>query len=362
MVNYISRSSLEISIYIILFCVVLSTFIVMIMLYQIFCGKINQKRKNKMQRFNKLILCICIMASTLCQWCDFIRHLICYVYHKDIYYYPLNNIMCISDLFYYIAAISFYIIAVSRLQISFRDTTYAMNTCTLSFFYSLICISFGLSIYYVIFVSLQPPESVENGKKQKTFFDKYETIPIFMIMCNDAMINIGLLFLFVKKLRDVLSDKLMGKIEDKNSMNDNNDNKVSIDGLDQNLLTLISRHTLLFGTAIITNQIWFLGLLFQNGIISNKLTFDIYVSPFCFRSLENMANCIVLFLGLRKNNYCYLLICGCCHKRIEKCFKHNVNELIHSHKRGLLVSSSLPYNDNVYHSRLQPEELDNTLS
>ena len=81
---------------------------------------------------------LCVSVSTLCEWADLIRHIICYSSHRDLYFYPINNIMGCADLLYYIGSILFYIIAMLRLQISFHGTRYAIPCTVIGIFYSLI--------------------------------------------------------------------------------------------------------------------------------------------------------------------------------------------------------------------------------
>eukprot|EP01084_Bolivina_argentea_P299612 516463_1 len=111
--------------------------------------------KKRMDIISKMIICCCIV-STICNFSDLFRHLICYILNVDMYIYPLNNIMGYADLLYYIGTILFYLIALGRIQLSFVHTKYSINNYILIFLYTLIASVFILSIYYVIIVFITP--------------------------------------------------------------------------------------------------------------------------------------------------------------------------------------------------------------
>ena len=79
------------------------------------------------------------------------------------------------------------------------------------------------------------------------------------------------------------------------------------------MIELITIYTVIFGIAILTNQL-FLGSLFT-GLYFEVLQPYTYL----FRSVENMANIIVLFLSVKINHHYYHRICGSCHKGIKIC-------------------------------------------
>eukprot|EP01084_Bolivina_argentea_P271708 462406_1 len=252
----------------------------------------------------RIIIVFCAVFSTLCIWCDLARHCICIIYHKDLYYYPLNNIMGVSDLFYYLAATFFYLVAIIRLQISFLGSKYAIHKSILFILYSLITITFFGSIYYSIIVFLTP-------KGNTTFWDYYDKIPMIVIGGIDFVLNTSLLILFIIKLNQLLATTLLHC--DARKLNHP---QSKIYTLTSNLLIVMTRHSILFSFSIVVNQMWYIIVLIQ---MSYQI--ELHFTTFCFRALENLSNCIVLLLSFNRNLSSYMYICGCCHKSIQKCFE-----------------------------------------
>ena len=122
-------------------CTLICSILLIILSWQLFKSKDERSRGHRRRGINilsKILVFSCVLISTLCAWSDLIRHIICYIQNKDLYYYPLNNIMCFADFLYYLGNVLFYIIAISRLQISFHGSQYAIHCPILSFFYTLI--------------------------------------------------------------------------------------------------------------------------------------------------------------------------------------------------------------------------------
>ena len=134
-----SRQDVLNSIAVIVVFTVISTVLFLILSFQLFCGR--RQKRTKSTRINvvtKLLVFLCVTVSTVCEWADLSRHIICYVEDRNLYFYPMNNIMGSADLLYYLGAIIFYSIAISRLQISFHGSQYAIPCVTVSFFYTLM--------------------------------------------------------------------------------------------------------------------------------------------------------------------------------------------------------------------------------
>ena len=293
-------------------CLVITVVITIRLLYQM-C--VQKPASN--QRMAYTLIKVCIIASTLCVVCDDIRWSICAIMDKSEVFYPMNQIMSFADLFYYIGALSFYTIAIYRLYISFLDTIYSINPCIIRFFIvSLIIQALGAT-YYCIIVALQPKED------KNAFFLKYNSISSITLMSNDFILNLSLLLLFISKLKESLTDTLVSSsIQEIGS---------SMDTVSQNMVDLITRHSLLFGLAIITNQL-FLGsqmIVFSNiGFTKFKYHFIIFIC----RSIENTANCVVLFLGLKPNRKLYFNICGKCHLLLAGCFMKSTQKRVESRR------------------------------
>eukprot|EP01084_Bolivina_argentea_P130935 231144_1 len=151
-----------------------------ILIFQLFCDKKNKQINYKAQSniIPKLLIFLCVIVSTICEYADLTRHLICYVEHKDLYYYPLNNIMFFADFLYYLGSILFYIIAISKLQISFHGSQYSISCIIMSFFYILIGCALILAGYYSIVVYISPNN---NNNSNNDYWAKHDTIPMISI-------------------------------------------------------------------------------------------------------------------------------------------------------------------------------------
>eukprot|EP01084_Bolivina_argentea_P270227 459441_1 len=274
---------------------------------------------DKIPTISTILIIFCVICSTLCEMADLSRHIICYILNKDLYFYPLNNIYGGADLLYYLGAISFYLIAVFRLQIHFHGTNYAMKYWVLSFFYILIAISFLLSIFYVTIVFMIPAnDTASSNAYNYTFYVKWDTIPLIVMAIIDFVLNSSLLIAFVIKLKQLLTATL----SEQDIYNLKIDKYCYLYNPSAKVLLIITRHSILFGLTIITNQLFYTELLIRMYIIPT--TYDIHFSNFCFRALENTLNCIALFLSLQSNLGTYASLCGCCHMAIQNCFLRNI--------------------------------------
>eukprot|EP01084_Bolivina_argentea_P271709 462407_1 len=317
----LQNSNLLASIIFISIFTTLCTVLSLILTYQLFGCKQNQKFNAR--RTSKMLIFLCILVSTVCQWGDLSRHIICYIQTKGLFYYPLNNIMCFADFFYYLGSVLFYIIAIYRLQVSFQSSQYSISPFIVSFVYTLIGCVFILAIYYSVIVFLTPND-VDNEYNE--FWIKHDIIPMIIIGAIDFILNTSLLILFITKLKQILHTRLSRfNYNLYNLMDDKNTDIQS-----QDVIKLIIRHSLLFGLAIITNQIWYIAVVTRRkkGL-----------SDFCFRALENAANCIVLFLGLKQNSKLYFCLCGCFHQLMQKCFLYQMKGKMDNADTGFTISS-----------------------
>ena len=289
----------------------------------------QNKKSNSRSKTSKIKLLIisCVLISTLCTWSDLIRHIICWLLNKPLCAYPMNNILSFADLLYYLGSILFYLIAINRVQYSFKTTMYELSYCTVSFFYILIFISFILSLYYTIIVAMTPKDNPGKASWPKNFWTRFDTIPLITIGIIDFILNTSLLILFISKLKQLLSSKLLNIDLYKQRNRNHRIYKTS-----SNLLLLMTRHTILFGFATITNQIWYITVILKFYIFPHFGYKDVnwHITNFCFRAIENTANCLVLFLSLQKNLKLYLFCCGCCHWNIQKCFVNGLKSQINS--------------------------------
>ena len=122
-------------------------------------------------------------------------------------------------------------------------------------------------------------------------------------MTNDALLNVILFILFIYKLRQI-------SIVSQTFSDDQN----NISYQTNKTLHVITRHCVLFGIAILSNQ-----LFYTSGYIisfypptNNTLIGIVYQ----LRGFENMINVTVLYLSMALNNDFYQKICSICHESL----------------------------------------------
>ena len=240
--------------------------------------------------------------------------------------------MAIADFFYYFAAASFYLIAILRLQISFMSSPYSINKCILFILYLLIAATSALSIYYCVIVFITPKNSV-------TFWNKYDRTAMIVIGGIDFLLNTSLLLLFIAKLKELLATILLHCDEHKL-----NEPQSVITAMASKLLLTMTRHCILFSFAILVNQCWYILVLLQM-----KYQIVLHVTTFCFRALAMFSNCVVLLLSFNRNLPTYLMMCGFCHRSLQRCFECCIKAQLRKQDKFLddTTSSLIPSKINV---------------
>ena len=146
------RDNLPASIIFISFLSLICTIICIILICQLFCSnrRIKKKQSDAVLLSNVLII-LCVIISTVCQWSDLIRHVLCYTTNQNLYSYPLNNIFCFADFLYYLGSCVFYTIAIYRLQISFAGSRYEIKRSLSFAVYFLICTLVSEHLYMAMY-------------------------------------------------------------------------------------------------------------------------------------------------------------------------------------------------------------------
>ena len=137
---------------------------------------------------------------------------------------------------------------------------------------------------------------------------QYVTFPLAI---NDFIINLTILVIFVTKMRDTVKsiDSSLSKDAERNV----------------NLLVNVTvKHCILFGTAIILNQFYFVAVLFEGVTHDPEDVIMNYTLPYSLRSMENCGNAVVLWLVLRIGYEHYICLCKCCHLCAMKCCVKNI--------------------------------------
>ena len=217
-----------------------------------------------------------------------------------------NILESVVDGFWFFGCITFYILILLKISVPFQ-----LNNCIYRMLIVLIII-FGITaINYCTFNILIPTN------KHFQYF-----VFIFPVLSlSDLVLNITILIIFRSKMKETIVDidpRLSIKSEHSVNFVENT----------------ITKHCVLFGIAIITNQAYYAGFLgFVLGDWNNVAVS--YSAPYSLRTMECMIKILILWLSLRISYDKYIKLCKCCHLGAVRCCTRNEKS-----------SSSL---DNPYH-------------
>ena len=138
---------------------------------------------------------------------------------------------------------------------------------------------------------------IEFGYRQSIIWD----INLVILVANDFMLNLIILIIFVVKMKRTIRniDPSLSSLAQKNV----------------NIMTdSVVKHSLLFGMAVITNQMFITLLLwrrYDQSVNTNWVDMS--------QVFEVIVDVIALWLILRGNRNKYICLCGCCHVCVAKC-------------------------------------------
>ena len=112
---------------------------------------------------------------------------------------PINYIMLVSDIFFFIQSIVLYFILFIRVYLPFKDSIYAISCWSLLVVISLMFITLcSMCIYGYYLVSPQHSKLPSNLRDLQTM--------IYIMMICDFTINVILLYLLISKLKQVFNE------------------------------------------------------------------------------------------------------------------------------------------------------------
>eukprot|EP01084_Bolivina_argentea_P023302 43452_1 len=307
-------------------CGIIATLVGCILYYELLCGSLDN-----MKTLYRNCFIICTLGCVGCIYSDLVHHIYCFATNTFLYGQLVDDIFALSDVLYYIGALSFYLIAIQRIHITFGDSAYSVSDNILIFLLFLIALAGITAIYYTVRVTMMTDEH---------YFFTYNTVPTIILMIIDMLLNSILLFIFISKMKTVMvnsekwqidltqmrntvvstsisptnvSPTLSPTMSPERSVVDSYFAEYKFTKISKNLIDVIVRHTLLFSVAIITNQLFFIALVIS--FLSTNETWYLFV----FRSIENLTNVMVLFLSIGKNKKIYYFVCKYCDKCVRKC-------------------------------------------
>ena len=155
-------------------------------------------------------------------------------------------------------------------------------------------------------------------------------------MANDFIINFLLCILFVVKLRQVVFEFEVIHNWDLSSVHHREDSEFSDDSSltrkGYHLLDVVTRHSIIFGIAIFTNQVYFISGLFISfsKLVENNFAHAAGLSV-GLRAWENVVNLFALWISLSMNVNIYMKLCKFCHICVQKQFARKTRENVINH-------------------------------
>eukprot|EP01084_Bolivina_argentea_P003779 7121_1 len=303
-------------------CLITSLIMSIHLTYQLFLSN----SKSKVRTLYRRITFISCIFCTFCIIADLIHVTHAFIDNGIIISHKYDHALVTATAFYYVGTVTLYILLMSRLYFTFQNTMYSLSNSLTIFIGLLISISALCGVYYCIIIA-----SITDEYKVITF-NRPATI---ILEINDFILNSVLLILFVYKLKRFIADsydynntmELLINDSEESIHSRNNTKSLSSIHRDQvklephqnKFVRVITRNSLLGSLAIIANQLFWIGYMYDVYIVRD-ITVNLYPSiVYSMRSCENMINVMVLYLSLTINDKMYFKLCNSCHKACYQC-------------------------------------------
>lgn len=204
-------------------------------------------------------------------------------------------ILIISDTFYYSANVLFYILLLSRIKVVFGLNNCIYNVLRLG----ILCSIIG-SIFYLFLIMLTISHPIHD----------YVGYNILGLSIIDLLLNTTLFIIFWRKMRNSITGEAITK---------DYQNKVNM------ITNILIKHCVLFGIAIIANQMYFIYKMCDDLIHHQHTVIIDRIFKYSVRVTENTINIMVLALILRIYYNQYICLCKYCHLCVGKCCMKNDN-------------------------------------
>ena len=284
------------------FCVI-STPICIYTLFQL-CDKNILNSINKLYR---ILTILCILSFTICSNLD-----LCHTIIRFIYFPTCGNgiqletisIVIITGL-YYFAEISFYLLLLARIYNAFKLKKVIIYIL-ITFIIIFAAIAITVCSLIVIFLG-----------KNVSAWDRMSKYLMLTSIITDSIINILFFIVFIHQMMQTVTD-----LDIESTMY-------------QKITNILTKHMVLFGIAIITNESWFLYMFIATY---SGFNFVENISGYEARAMETMVNVIALWLVLNINHDKYIFWCRCCHLTVSKCcIKKRIDEKALQNPYQLLI-------------------------
>ena len=224
---------------------------------------------------------------------------------------------------------TFNLFLIFRLYYSFKETVYALNSST---FIILIILSMVDTFMY---------SCLQHCVGNTVFFDwDYCTFYLWAHIVLDTIIGIMVIYLFINKLLRLLllQSTYEATTESINSNGDTNADEKPSTGVavvymdrseldlnkqQQNLLIVITKHTLLQCLAVLSNNIYFIvwsAYLYGMNLSDNKIEiiYEVVLVLWWIGSITLWIKLICVYLGFPFASTCYFRLCMKCNNGVNK--------------------------------------------
>ena len=289
-------------------CLLVDVTLLCITCYQLYIknGSVSVSRSSKRLT---MITMLCYSISTLG---DVIHLILRYQFYltSPIWNKPEAYLAGVKDIIYYSGNVTFFLLIFMQIKTSFQVSKYIMYYLSILLAVEIIC---SIIYSYIITYFAGATLVVAASRNVATSY---------VLSCNDFLLKMSLLILFVYKIRN--RDSMEGVQVGYDDDSDPEDNRKAI-------WNVMIKHCLLFGIALCVNQTWYITTILETTGYAVLVDYSV-------RSVGNVINIYILWLALKVNDRKYVYLCECWHKCILKCCMKEDPDII---REGFVVNDGV---------------------
>lgn len=204
----------------------------------------------------------------------------------------------VADMSYYMGSLAFYSLLLYRIYFIFKETELRLSRLTLAVMCVQVVISALAAIAHTVVITF--------------YFHSWEDwvqrgLPAtYVLMGNDLLLNGSLFLLFYVKLKEAIINIMRISHHRQGAK------------LTTGLFRLMAKHSVLFGICIITNQLFFVGVMLMAVTdLGHQHFSEGLMLILVLRATEDLINSLALCLVLKGNESVYRNCCAPCHSCTE---------------------------------------------
>eukprot|EP01084_Bolivina_argentea_P143328 251730_1 len=201
---------------------------------------VSDSRKKETHLF-RILTSFTIVAFVLCSSFDIAHIAVHYMECSNFQSHTEAIIAGCADIAYFVASISFYSMLIIRMRFLFKETFYRISYYTLFILFFLVFIIMFFAVWHCYTTAFNQHNSDYTPKERPA---------TLALSISDFLLNISLFLLFYYKLRQTIMSFECGKV-------------LSNYDASHRLLQVISKHSILFGIAVIANQCFYIGIIVE---------------------------------------------------------------------------------------------------